>query len=335
NITATTWQAQTFTPTATGKLTQMDFQAALGTTGVTGTLVVEIRNTVSGSPSTTVLATTNLTSINSTGNAWYTVNFANPPSVNAGTVYALVLRTGTGGPYRAVSSSTNVYAGGSWQQSSNSGASWANVTSANQTLDLVFRAYVVPQVYATSGNLVSAPKDANQADGTMAGWGTLSWNATTPAGTSVKFQAAANNNAGGLYTFVGPDGTPNSFFTNGASLAQFNGFRYLKYKAYLSTTNTAVTPTISDVTVCNSNTPLPATSLNVAPATGAYGGTTTLTATLTSAGSPLVGKPVTFKLNGSNFPGNTAPTDANGVATIQHVSLAGLNAGDYANYVSA
>jgi hypothetical protein len=337
NITATVWQAQTFTATATGRLTQMDFQAALAASpaGTTGTLVVEIRNTVAGAPGATVLATANLTSINTAGNLFYTVTFANPASVNTGTVYALVLRTGTGGPYRAVSSSANVYAGGSWQQSSNSGATWANVVSSTQTLDLVFRAYVIPQVYATSGNLVSAPKDANQADGTAAGWSTLSWNAATPAGTSVKFQAAAGNNAGGLFTFVGPDGTPATFFTNGASLAQFNGFRYLKYKAYLSTTNTSVTPTLSDVTICNSNTPLPATGLNVAPATGSYGGTTTLTATLTSAGSPLSGKPVTFKLNGSNFPGNTAATDANGVATIQNVSLAGLNAGTYANYVSA
>jgi hypothetical protein len=336
NITATTWQAQTFVPSATGKLTQMDFQAALASTGVTGTLIVEIRNTVSGSPGATVLSTANLTSINSTGNAWYTVTFTNPANVSTGTQYALIFRTGTGGPYRAVSSLTNVYANGSWQQSSNSGTSWGNVTSGGQTLDLAFRSYVVPQVFTTSGNYVSAPKDANQSDGTMAAWSTLSWNATTPVGTTVKFQAAASNNAGGLFTFVGPDGTTGSFFTtSGASLAQFNGFRYLKYKAYLSTTNTAVTPTLSDVTICNSNTPLPATSLNISPATGPYGGAATLTATLTSGGSPLAGKLVTFKLNGSNFAGNSATTDAGGVATIPNVSLSGLNAGVYVSYVTA
>ncbi|HEX8150251.1 MAG TPA: MBG domain-containing protein [Pyrinomonadaceae bacterium] len=335
NITATVWQAQTFVPSATGKLTQMDFQAALGTTGVPGALVVEIRNTASGSPGATVLAAENLTSIAGTGNAWYSVTFATPANVTAGTQYALVFRAGAGGPFRAVSSNTNVYANGNWQQSSTGGASWANVTSGTNTLDLAFRSYVVPQTYATSGNHVSAPKDANQADGTQAGWSTISWTAATPAGTDVKFQAAAGNNPAGLFTFVGPDGTPNTFFANGASLAQFNGFRYLKYKAYLSTTNTAVTPTLSDVTVCNSNTPLPATSLNIAPAAGTYGGTATLTATLTAGGSPLAGKPVTFKLNGAHFAGNTATTDANGVATIPSISLSGLNAGTYANYVSA
>jgi hypothetical protein len=336
NITATVWQAQTFTPSASGKLTKMDFQAALSSAASTlGTVVVEIRNTTAGSPGTTVLATANLTTVNTTGNLYYTVAFVAPPNVTAGTQYALVLRAGTGGPYRAVSSSTNVYAGGNWQQSSNSGGTWANVTSGGLTLDLVFTAYIQPQSYEASGYIVSSPKDANQADGVAAGWTTLSWNAATPAGTAVKFQAAAGDNAGGLFTFVGPDGTPNTYFASGDSLAQFNGKRYLKYKAYLSTTNTAVTPVLNDVTVCNSNTPLPATSLNVAPAAGIYGGTTTLVATLTSGGSPVAGKPVVFKLNGANFAGNTATTDANGVATIPNVSLAGLNAGTYANYVTA
>src|SRR5207253_3700290 len=103
----------------------------------------------------------------------------------------------------------------------------------------------------------------------------------------------------------------------------------------LTTTNTAVTPVLNDVTVCNSNTPLPATTLAVAPAGGVYGTTTTLTATLTTGGSPLAGKSVVFKLNGANFGGNTATTDSNGVATITNVSLAGINAGTYTNYVTA
>ena len=334
NITSTAWIAQTFTPTASGKLTQVDFQAALNATDFTSTMLVEIRNTVSGAPGSTVLATTSVTNLTN-GNLWYSLNFATPANVTAGTAYALVFRAGTGGPFLVVRGSGNLYAGGSMQSSANSGASWANVTSAAVTQDLAFRAYVQPQAYATSGSYVSAPKDANQADGTQAGWDKLTWTAATPAGTDVKFQAAASNNAGGLYNFVGPDGTPNTYFSNGGSLAQFNGFRYLKYKAYLTTTNTAVTPTLSDVTVCNSNTPLPATSLNIAPASGTYGTTATLTATLISGGSPVAGKPVTFKLNGANFAGNTATTDAGGVATIQNVSLSGLNAGTYANYVSA
>lgn len=334
-ITATTWQAQTFTPTATGLLRQADFQAALTAAGTPGAVVVEIRNTAAGAPGATVLATTTLTSIAGTGNAWYSVAFAAPATVTAGTPYALVLRAASGGPYRAVRANGNVYAAGAWYQSTTSGSTWATPVSGGVTQDLAFRAYITPLAYDPSGNLVSSPKDANQADGTAAGWTTISWNASTPAGTNVRFQAAGGNEPGGLFTFVGPDGTPNTYFTNGGSLAQFNGFRYLKYKAFLTTTSSTLTPALADVTVCNSNTPLPATSLSVAPAAGVYGGTATLTATLTAGGNPVAGKPVTFKLNGANFGGNTATTDAAGVATIQNVSLSGLNAGAYAGYVSA
>src|SRR5207244_1868532 len=108
--------------------------------------------------------------------------------------------------------------------------------------------------YAASGNLVSSTKDANPAVGTTPHWTTLSWTATTPANTALSFQAAASNSATGPFNFVGPDGTAATFFTTtGASLSQFDGLRYLQYKAYLSTTSSAVTPTLNDVTVCFSN----------------------------------------------------------------------------------
>jgi hypothetical protein len=337
SFTTTTWQAQTFTPSATGLLNQVDVQLALSAaTSVPGTIVVEIRNAASGAPGNTVLATANLTTVTSTGNSWYSVNFASPTNVSAGTQYAIVLRAGTGGPYRGVRTSTDAYAGGSWLQSSNSGTSWSTLVSGTTTLDLAFRAYVSATNVFPDGYLISAPKDANQPDGSTAGWGTLSWTAATPAGTNVKFQVAASNSAGSGFSFVGPDGTAATYFTtSGASLSQFNGLRYLKYKAYLSTNNTSLTPVLNDVTICSSNNPLPATSLNIAPSTGTYGGTTTLTATLTAGGTPLSGKTVTFKLNGASFAGNAATTGADGVAKIENVSLLGLNAGTYANYVSA
>jgi len=71
------------------------------------------------------------------------------------------------------------------------------------------------------------------------------------------------------------------------------------------------------------------TGLAVDPASGTYGGTTTLTATLTVGGAPLSGQTVTFALNGQPFSGNTAVTDSSGVATLSNVSLAGINAGTY------
>ncbi|HJR59806.1 MAG TPA: MBG domain-containing protein, partial [Vicinamibacterales bacterium] len=71
-----------------------------------------------------------------------------------------------------------------------------------------------------------------------------------------------------------------------------------------------------------------ATSLVVGPATGTYGDTATLTATLTS-GSPATGvsgKTIAFTLNGSAV--GEATTNASGVATLV-ASLTGINAGTY------
>src|SRR5439155_1247433 len=79
---------------------------------------------------------------------------------------------------------------------------------------------------------------------------------TTPAGTTVRFQAAASSSPSGPFSFIGPDGTSGMFFTTSpASLsgAMFGG-RYLKYRAFLSTTIGTATPTLSDVTACYDNT---------------------------------------------------------------------------------
>ena len=69
------------------------------------------------------------------------------------------------------------------------------------------------------------------------------------------------------------------------------------------------------------------TSLSVAAASGVYGGTTTLSATLTSGASPLAGRTVSFSLNGASVGSST--TNASGVASLSNVSLSGINAGFY------
>jgi uncharacterized repeat protein (TIGR01451 family) len=70
-----------------------------------------------------------------------------------------------------------------------------------------------------------------------------------------------------------------------------------------------------------------ATVMNAANATGVYGGTTTLTATLTEGGFPLAGKTVDFMI-GNNSVGS-AVTDASGVATLPNVSIVGFGAGNH------
>lgn len=80
---------------------------------------------------------------------------------------------------------------------------------------------------------------------------------------------------------------------------------------------TAVTPTL----------------LAVSPASGVYGETTVLSARLSAGGAPLGGRAVSFSLNGT--PVGVATTDADGVAAISNVSIAGVNAGTHQNAVAA
>ena len=70
-----------------------------------------------------------------------------------------------------------------------------------------------------------------------------------------------------------------------------------------------------------------ATSLAVSDASGPYGGTTTLSATLTSGGSGVNDKTISFSLHGGGVV--TATTNSSGVATLSGVSLSGINVGTY------
>jgi hypothetical protein len=75
------------------------------------------------------------------------------------------------------------------------------------------------------------------------------------------------------------------------------------------------------------------TLLTVSLASGTYGVTTELSAHLTAGGTPLSGSDVSFSLNGKAL--GVVKTDANGVATISNVSLAGINAGTHRNAITA
>src|SRR5205814_2119924 len=194
------------------------------------------------------LASGTIPSFTSNAGGTFTVTFGAPPTLTSGTQYALILRpvsNPAAGSYAWIRSSPSTYANGSRVTSTDSGGTWATDT----TRDFNFKTYMQAG-YASSGNFISGAKDANPALGNAPTWGTLSWTATVPANTTLKFQAAASNNAAGVFNFVGPDGTANTFFTSGASLAQFNGFRFLKYKVFFTTTAGTITPTLNDVTTC-------------------------------------------------------------------------------------
>ena len=332
---ATNWAGQTFTPSVTGQVTRIDLDLFCSTcTGTTPNITVSIRATDAGLlPTGADLASATIPGFSSGSGGFFSANFAPPVTLTAGTRYAVIFRpvaNPTAGIYAYVVSSGSPYANGQRVTSANSGGTWAaDITSGGR--DLGFKVFMETG-FTASGTFVSSTKDANPAQGATATWGALSWNASVPAGTTLQFQAAASNSHDGPFTFVGPNGTAGTFFSNGASLAQFDGSRYLKYKALLGTSSGSLTPTINDVTICFTNVQA-ATVLSMDPAFGPFGGTTTLSATLTVAGIGLVGKPIAFTLNGAGV--GTAMTNGVGVATLPNVSLAGIDAGTYPGAVAA
>ena len=74
------------------------------------------------------------------------------------------------------------------------------------------------------------------------------------------------------------------------------------------------------------------TTLAVAPASGTYGGSTTLSATLSTPSGPLAGETVSFSLNGT--PVGSAVTDASGIASVS-AALGTTAAGSYPGGVTA
>lgn len=257
-FTSTSWAGQTFTPGVTGKLTRVDVDLfCFNCTGTFPNITVSIRAT-SGSPAVPTgadLATATIAGFNSGSGGYFTASFGSPPMVTAGTRYAIVIRAvsnpsaGTYAYTCSCSTDSNPYANGQIVTSTNSGGTWAADTTAGGR-DMAFKVYI-DAGFATSGDLILAVKDSNPAAGFTAGWTTLSWTAAVPANTTLEFQAAASNSQYGPFNFVGPDGTAATFFTtSGASLAQFNGNRYLRARAYFQTTDRTKSATLNDVTIC-------------------------------------------------------------------------------------
>ena len=101
-------------------------------------------------------------------------------------------------------------------------------------------------VYCPSGTLESSSHDC----GHPADFGTISWDNQSPGSTELKFQIATNNN-NSTWNFVGPDGSSATYYeTSGANVwSGHDGKRYIKYKAYLGTTNSSQTPALKEVRI--------------------------------------------------------------------------------------
>jgi hypothetical protein len=267
----TSWAGQTFTPTVTGQLKRVDVELfCSGCSGTNPDITLSIRATTGTTPVPTGsdLASTTLAGFNDGGaGGLKTFTFASPITLTAGTRYAFIFRanaarTGIYAYTCSCSPDSSPYASGQRVTSTTSGSTWtADTTTGGR--DLHFITYINPG-YASSGTFVSSVKDVNPAPGYTPVWTTLSFSDTTPVGTAVKFQVATSNSQYGPFSFVGPDGTASTYFTtSGADLGEFDGFRYLRYKAFLSTADPALTPSISSVSVCFNETPPPPVALTV------------------------------------------------------------------------
>ena len=98
----------------------------------------------------------------------------------------------------------------------------------------------------TSGILDSSTFDTGSSSTTYT---TLNWQPSSqdPA-TTVKFQVATNNDDA-TWNFTGPNGTNGTYYTTpGTTISAVNNNnRYIRYRAYLSTTDTTKNPTITSV----------------------------------------------------------------------------------------
>lgn len=307
-LTTTQWLGQTFVPGVTGTLGKIDMSLFCAScSGVDPAVTVEIRTTTGSPalPTSTVLASTTIPGFNNGASSTFTATFASPPALTAGTTYAYTLRilAARTGTYAAVfGNAPTDYASGNRVVTTNSGGTWTVPTSTGTARDLVFTTYMKTG-NAPAGDFVSSLKDSNPPFSNTF-WSTMSWTATVPANTTLQFQAAGSNSFGGPFNFVGPDGTAGTFYTSSpANITQFFGMRYLKYKAFFTTTNGAVTATLSDVTVCFNNPPTAASA--------AISGRIT-----TTDGSPLAGATVSLSGSGSA----TAITDSNGAYRFDDVN---------------
>jgi uncharacterized repeat protein (TIGR01451 family) len=306
---ATQWTGQSFTAGVSGPLSRVDLNLfCYGcTTTAPPPITISIRAAVNGLPTGSDLSTASLRIDQTGAGKFYSANFASPTTVAAGSQYAIVIRPSAAfsAGLLAFSNSAvdsthgnNSYAGGEMYYSTTSGSTWLVQTfgssSPPQTADGGFKTYVGSgsSGYVAAGDLISSVKDSNPGTGTTS-WTTLSFTDAVPASTQVRFQAAASNSSSGPFTFVGPDGTGATYFTTtGASLAQFNGSRFLKYRTFLSSSNSASTPTLNDATVCYSV---------AAPASADLSITNTDNTT-----TAVPGQSVTYSLVASNLGPNSA-----------------------------
>ncbi|MFH0936255.1 MAG: hypothetical protein ABH971_03255, partial [bacterium] len=100
--------------------------------------------------------------------------------------------------------------------------------------------------YESSGYLISSTFNSGIASSTFTN---IDWQPTSQSPTTtVKFQIATNND-NETWNFVGPDGASTTFYTVPGTTIYNNFARYARYKIFLDTSDTVITPVITNVNI--------------------------------------------------------------------------------------
>ena len=150
------WGAQLFTPSTAHTITKVRLLLRRqGASGTPGTITVSIRNTTNNRPSGGDLASGfsdgNTLTTNGAGE-WREITFGGGTDLVANTRYAIIVRVTSGDTNNSLrwrdDSSSPTYAGGQWENSTDSGSNW-NIVSGN---DMMFEEWGVSPEKSTIWN---------------------------------------------------------------------------------------------------------------------------------------------------------------------------------------
>lgn len=236
------------TPTSAGVYNSAGTSAAIDV-DVIGTTAYMVKAVNTGGAEFFILNVTNPASVTLIGT--YEAN-ANVNGVEISGTNAFLATAISGAQFRilniATPSSPSVLGsfglGGTANDIADSGNYMYLATASNTEEMEVVTGTLSPSGFSTNGTFESSTIDA----GANAGFNYLTFTTTEPASTNIQFQVATNND-NTTWSFVGPDGTPSTFYTNPGAipLGSVSG-RYFRYKATLTGPGTS-TPTLSDASV--------------------------------------------------------------------------------------
>jgi prepilin-type N-terminal cleavage/methylation domain-containing protein len=102
--------------------------------------------------------------------------------------------------------------------------------------------------YVSSGQLISSIFDTETLGTTF---GSITWQASQNASTSVKFQIATSetNTATTTWTYTGPNGSGSSYYSTSGETINAPAGQYVRYKVFLDTVDSRFTPALSNVSI--------------------------------------------------------------------------------------